>query len=72
MRTVLTNHKKSVRALALHPRDFSFASGASDHIKKWAFPDGKFVQNLSGHNAIINSMAINEDGPPFAAASRSS
>jgi len=62
VRTVLTNHKKSVRALALHPRDFSFASGASDHIKKWAFPDGKFVQNLSGHNAIINSMAINEDG----------
>jgi len=62
VRTVLTNHKKSVRALALHPRDFSFASGAADNIKKWAFPDGKFLSNMSGHRAIINTMSINEDG----------
>jgi WD40 repeat protein len=26
------------------------------------FPDGKFIQNLSGHNAVINSVAINPDG----------
>uniref|UniRef100_A0A8C4TJG8 Pleiotropic regulator 1 n=1 Tax=Erpetoichthys calabaricus TaxID=27687 RepID=A0A8C4TJG8_ERPCA len=58
----LTNHKKSVRALALHPRLYTFASGSPDNIKQWKFPDGSFIQNLSGHNAIINTLAINSDG----------
>lgn len=26
------------------------------------FPDGNFIQNLSGHNAIINTLAVNSDG----------
>ncbi|MED6247927.1 Pleiotropic regulator 1 [Ataeniobius toweri] len=26
------------------------------------FPDGSFIQNLSGHNAIINTLAVNSDG----------
>ena len=47
-RAVLTNHKKSVRALALHPTQYTFASGAPDNIKQWKFPDGNFMQNLSG------------------------
>uniref|UniRef100_A0A6Q2WRP4 Pleiotropic regulator 1 n=1 Tax=Esox lucius TaxID=8010 RepID=A0A6Q2WRP4_ESOLU len=61
-RATLTNHKKSVRALALHPRQYTFASGSADNIKQWTFPDGNFIQNLSGHNAIINAMAVNSDG----------
>ena len=61
-RTVLTHHKKSVRALAAHAREFSFVSGAADNIKKWALPDGVFVSNLSGHNSIVNALALNEDG----------
>jgi len=61
-RAVLTNHKKSVRALALHPTQYTFASGAPDNIKQWKFPDGNFMQNLSGHNAIVNCMAVNSDG----------
>jgi pleiotropic regulator 1 len=58
---VLTNHKKSVRALALHPNEFSFASGAPDNIKQWKFPQGNFLKNMSGHNAIINSISVNQD-----------
>ncbi|GLI63421.1 hypothetical protein VaNZ11_006389 [Volvox africanus] len=60
---VLTHHKKSIRALALHPQDFAFASASAENIKKWALPDGDFLHNmLSQQRAIINSMAINQDG----------
>lgn len=58
----LTNHKKSVRSVVLHPKLYMFASASPDNIKQWKCPDGKFVQNLSGHNAIINCMAVNSDG----------
>lgn len=61
-RTTLTHHKKSVRALAIHPREFTFASGSPDNIKTWSCPDGNFIQNASGHNAIINTLSINQDG----------
>ncbi|XP_062513721.1 pleiotropic regulator 1-like [Corticium candelabrum] len=60
-RCTLTNHKKSVRSLAIHPTQFSFASGSADNIKQWKFPDGNFIQNLSGHNAIINCLGLNSD-----------
>jgi pleiotropic regulator 1 len=46
-RTTLTNHKKSVRALALHPTEYTFASAAADNIKKWKCPGGDFLGNLS-------------------------
>jgi pleiotropic regulator 1 len=62
VRTVLTHHKKAVRALVNHPRDFAFVSGAADNIKKWALPDGVFLRNFSGHNSIVNALAVNEDG----------
>ncbi|KAJ8680246.1 hypothetical protein QAD02_016033 [Eretmocerus hayati] len=58
----LTNHKKSVRALTFHPTLNMFASASPDNIKQWKSEDGKFIQNLSGHNAIINCLAANEDG----------
>uniref|UniRef100_A0A914X8J0 Pleiotropic regulator 1 n=1 Tax=Plectus sambesii TaxID=2011161 RepID=A0A914X8J0_9BILA len=58
----LTQHKKSIRALTLHPKLYMFASGSPDNIKQWKCPNGEFVQNLTGHNAIINSLACNEDG----------
>ncbi|XP_072320179.1 pleiotropic regulator 1 [Eucyclogobius newberryi] len=61
-RATLTNHKKSVRTLVMHPRQYTFASGSADNIKQWVFPDGNFIQNLSGHNAIINTLAVNSDG----------
>merc|ERR1712181_217119 len=58
----LTNHKKSVRGLVSHPKLLMFASGGPDNIKQWRCPDGKFIQNLSGHNAIVNCLAANADG----------
>jgi len=58
----LTNHKKSVRGLVAHPKLMMFASGGPDNIKQWKCPEGKFIQNLSGHNAIVNCLAVNADG----------
>jgi pleiotropic regulator 1 len=58
----LTNHKKSVRSIVNHPNLFMFASASPDNIKQWKCPEGKFIQNLSGHNAIVNCMAVNSDG----------
>lgn len=37
-------------------------SGAADNIKKWEAKEGRFLRNFSGHNAIINSLAVNQDG----------
>lgn len=61
-RATLTNHKKSVRALTFHPSLYMFASASPDNIKQWKCPEGKFIQNLSGHNAIVNCLAVNADG----------
>jgi len=61
--STLTYHKKSVRALAMHPTEHTFASGAADNIKKFRLPEGEFLHNmLQQQRAIINAMAINEDG----------
>lgn len=60
--SVLTNHKKGVRASLIHPREFTFVTGAADNIKKWQFPEGKFLKNLPGHNSIIQTLALNDDG----------
>ena len=37
------------------------ASASPDNIKQWKFPNGEFIQNLSGHNAIVNSLTVNPD-----------
>ncbi|ALC49807.1 Tango4 [Drosophila busckii] len=58
----LTNHKKSVRSVVLHPSLYMFASASPDNIKQWRCPEGNFVQNISGHSAIVNCMAANTDG----------
>ena len=57
----LTNHKKSVRALAMHPKWNSMASASPDNIKEWKLPKAEFVQNLSGHNSTLNALAVNSD-----------
>lgn len=49
--------------LAAHPREHTFASGAADNIKKFKLPEGDFLHNfLQQQQAIINTMAVNEDG----------
>lgn len=71
--TQLTHHKKSVRALAIHPTEFSFASGSTggNNIKKWKCPDGTFVHNFSGHDATINTLSVNTDGVLFSGGTES-
>ena len=63
----LTHHKKSVRALAIHPTEYTFASASAggNNIKKWKCPEGMFVFNFSGHNAIINTLSVNSEGVFF-------
>eukprot|EP00035_Acanthoeca_spectabilis_P022247 m.442752 g.442752 ORF g.442752 m.442752 type:complete len:454 (+) comp18850_c0_seq1:64-1425(+) len=58
----LTNHKKSVRALVAHPNENTFTSASPDNIKQWYLPEAKFIQNLTGHSAVVNAMACNSDG----------
>lgn len=36
-------------------------SGAADNLKKWHGKDGTFIRNYSGHNAIVNTMSLNQD-----------
>lgn len=62
---VLTHHKKGVRALATHPKEFTFASGSTGSIKQWKCPEGAFMQNFEGQNAIINTLNVNEDNVLF-------
>ncbi|KKA30190.1 hypothetical protein TD95_001901 [Thielaviopsis punctulata] len=69
---VLTHHKKGVRALALHPREFTFASGSAGSIKQWKCPEGAFMQNFEGHNAIVNTLAVNEENVMFSGADNGS
>lgn len=61
----LTHHKKGVRALAVHPTEWTFASASTGSIKQWKCPEGAFMQNFDGQNAIINTLAVNEDNVLF-------
>lgn len=62
---ILTHHKKGVRTLAIHPTEFTFASGSTNSIKQWKCPEGAFMQNFEGHNSIINALAVNSDNVMF-------
>lgn len=62
---VLTHHKKGIRALASHPSEFTFATGSTSSIKQWKCPEGAFMQNFEGHNAIINTLSVNNDNIMF-------
>ncbi|EIN06829.1 WD40 repeat-like protein [Punctularia strigosozonata HHB-11173 SS5] len=70
----LTHHKKSVRALDIHPTEYSFVSGSAggNNIKKWKCPEGAFVCNFSGHDAIINTLSVNAEGVLFSGADNGS
>ena len=53
---------KSILCVFVSVLRFSFASGSPDNIKQWKFPDGNFLQNITGHTSIINTLAVNSDG----------
>ena len=69
---MLTHHKKAVRALVSHPKEYTFVSGAADNLKKWKLPEGTFLHNMSGHDSIINTLALNADGVLFSGADNGS
>mmetsp|Transcript_60076 Transcript_60076/g.178133 ORF Transcript_60076/g.178133 Transcript_60076/m.178133 type:complete len:533 (-) Transcript_60076:93-1691(-) len=60
--TTLTHHKKSVRALCQPSFENTFLSGAADALKKWQGRDGRFIKNFTGHQAVVNALAVNDDG----------
>ena len=60
--STLTHHKKGVRALVQPSFESTFLSGAADTLKKWNSNDGRFIKSFTGHRAVVNAMAINDDG----------
>jgi pleiotropic regulator 1 len=60
--TTLTHHRKGIRALVQAPFERTFCSGASDGLKKFTSSKGQFLKTLSGHKAVVNAMAVNDDG----------
>ena len=38
--STLTYHKKSIRAMVMHPEEFAFASASADNVKKFGLPAG--------------------------------
>lgn len=60
--TTMTQHKKSVRSIVKSPKELTFASAAADNIKKWQCRDGRFLMKLTGHNSVVNCMAMNDEG----------
>ena len=64
--TTLTHHKKSVRALAIPPNEFTFYTGSAGgrNVKKWRCPEGTLLRNMT-HEGIVNTLAVNADGVLF-------
>jgi pleiotropic regulator 1 len=60
--TTLTHHQKSIRAIAKPSFERTFVSGAADCLKKWQSKDGRFLKSFTGHKAVVNAMAVNDDG----------
>jgi pleiotropic regulator 1 len=60
--TTLTHHAKGIRSMVQAPFERTFCSGAADGIKKFTSSRGQLLKTLSGHCAVINAMAVNEDG----------
>lgn len=63
---VLTHHKKSIRSLAIHPKEFTFSSGSSQSIKQWMCPRGDLMLNFQPVDSIVNTLSVNEDNVLFA------
>jgi pleiotropic regulator 1 len=64
---VLTRHAKAVRALVAHPTEWGFASASQDAVLQWGGEDAVLVKRFEGTEAIVNAMAINQDGVLVAA-----
>lgn len=52
----------------LYPLRYTVRASLTSSIKKWKCPEGIFVTNFVGHEAIINTMSVNEEGVMFSGA----
>jgi WD40 repeat protein len=57
-----------VRAGTSESHNFS----ADISIKKWKCPEGTFVNNFVGHEAIINTLSVSDEGVMFSGADNGS
>lgn len=64
--STLTHHHKGVRALALHPEEFTFASASADGVKQWKCPEAQLLETFDHSGSIVNALAVQEDGVCFA------
>ena len=60
--TTLTHHQKSIRAMVEPSFESTFVTGAADSLKYWQAKDGRFLKSYTGHKAVVNAMAVNDDG----------
>ena len=58
----MTHHKKSIRNILIPDFEYTFITAGCDNIKVWKCPEGRFLRNISGHNGIVNGIALNQDG----------
>ncbi|KAG0209127.1 pre-mRNA-splicing factor prp46 [Mortierella sp. NVP41] len=64
----LIHHKKSVRAMALHPTEFTFATASPGNIKHWKCPEGQFMRNFEGPGGVTGGGTVNANNVMFTGA----
>jgi pleiotropic regulator 1 len=57
----LTRHAKAVRAVLVHPTQWSFVSASQDAVIKWAGAECDSFKKFCGNQEIVKAMAINQD-----------
>lgn len=66
--STLTYHKKGVRALQMHPREFCFSACSADAVKKYKLPHGEFLMNMgltaNGSMPLVCGTAVGSAGSP--------
>ena len=59
----LTQHKKGIRAMVIHPEERTFASAGADKFRIWCYPEGEHMRSFIGdkEGRVQNCLALNED-----------
>jgi pleiotropic regulator 1 len=63
--TTLTHHQKAIRGLCAAPpalQERTFVSAGADCLRKWQGKNGRFLQKLTGHRAVVNAVTAQDDG----------
>ena len=63
--TTLTHHQKAIRGLCAAPpalKERTFVSAGADCLRKWQGKNGRFLHKMTGHRAVINAVAAQDDG----------